>query len=84
MLLHSRPSSHTHCCSCVLLRAEGRGVLKDAHTVEVTAPNGDVRVLRAKHILLATGGVPTKLHIPGAVSCQVLSARGLPCTGRCL
>lgn len=47
--------------------AEGRGSLVDAHTVEVALAAGGTRRLKAKHILVATGGVVTKLKIPGAV-----------------
>ena len=43
-------------------------MLVDAHTVEVTLVGGGTRRLKAKHILIATGGVVTKLKIPGAVS----------------
>ncbi|KAG2500152.1 hypothetical protein HYH03_001734 [Edaphochlamys debaryana] len=45
---------------------EGRGKLLDAHRVEVTAPDGSVRVLKAKQVLLATGGVATRIPIEGA------------------
>jgi len=43
----------------------------DAHTVEVSSVDGKKRLLKAKHVLIATGGVVTKLKIPGAV-------RGVP------
>ena len=48
--------------------AEGRGVLLDPHTVEVRAPDGSVRRLSAKNVLVATGGRAVKPAIPGAVS----------------
>jgi len=35
---------------------EGRGRVVDAHTVEVTNADGSKRTLRAKNILVATGG----------------------------
>ncbi len=47
--------------------AEGRGTLVDANTVEVALTAGGTKRLRAKHILIATGGQPSKLDIPGAV-----------------
>jgi pyruvate/2-oxoglutarate dehydrogenase complex dihydrolipoamide dehydrogenase (E3) component len=50
-----------------VLAAEGRGRLLDAHTVEVQLPDGSTKQLTAKHILLATGGVATKIPIEGSV-----------------
>lgn len=47
---------------------EGRGKLLDAHTVEVTTPAGEKRILKTKYILLAVGGKPVKAPIPGSVS----------------
>jgi pyruvate/2-oxoglutarate dehydrogenase complex dihydrolipoamide dehydrogenase (E3) component len=48
--------------------AEGRGRLLDAGTVEITLPDGGgTRVLKAKNVLVATGGAPSMLDIPGAV-----------------
>lgn len=49
------------------VRAEGRGVVLDPHTVEVRALDGSVRQLRTKRILVATGGRAVKPPIPGAV-----------------
>jgi hypothetical protein len=49
------------------VRAEGRGVVLDPHTVEVRAADGSVRQLRTKRILVATGGRAVKPPIPGAV-----------------
>ena len=48
--------------------AEGRGSLIDNHTVEVTLTAGGARKITAKTILVATGGKPTKIDIPGSVS----------------
>lgn len=45
---------------------EGRGVVLDAHTVEVRAADGSVRRLRTRNILVATGGHAVKIPIPGA------------------
>lgn len=47
--------------------AEGRGSLLDANTVEVLGTDGSKRSLKAKEILIATGGSAVKLDIPGAV-----------------
>ncbi|GJP50104.1 hypothetical protein CLOM_g9244 [Closterium sp. NIES-68] len=44
---------------------EGRGKLVDPHTVEVTSPDGSVQKLTAKHILIAVGGRPHLIDIPG-------------------
>ncbi|EFJ53152.1 hypothetical protein VOLCADRAFT_78818 [Volvox carteri f. nagariensis] len=61
---------------------EGRGRILDATTVEVAAPDGAVRHLRAKNILLATGGVATKIPIEGAehaiMSDNALALEALP------
>ncbi|GFR42233.1 hypothetical protein Agub_g3127 [Astrephomene gubernaculifera] len=61
---------------------EGRGALLDPSTVQVTAPDGSKRTLRAKHILIATGGVATKIPIPGAehaiISDEALALPSLP------
>lgn len=54
-------------CTLSVMAAEGRGRLVDANTVEVALTSGGTRTLRAKHVLLATGGQPTRLDIPGAV-----------------
>ncbi|WIA38411.1 hypothetical protein OEZ86_001737 [Tetradesmus obliquus] len=45
---------------------EGKGSLLDKNTVQVTRPDGSMEVLRAKNILIATGGYATKLPIEGA------------------
>eukprot|EP00873_Tetraselmis_striata_P007238 jgi/Tetstr1/427502/TSEL_017628.t1 len=45
---------------------EGRGSLLDANTVEVLGTDGSKRSLKAKEILIATGGSAVKLDIPGA------------------
>lgn len=47
---------------------EGRGCIKDAHTVEVEFGDGSKRTLRTKNILIATGGYATKVPIEGHVS----------------
>lgn len=56
---------------------EGRGTLIDAHTVDV-----DGKRYTAKHILIATGGKPTKLPIPGAehaiISDEILNLPSIP------
>jgi hypothetical protein len=39
----------------------------DAHTVEVQLPDGSTKQLTTKNILLATGGVATKIPIEGSV-----------------
>ncbi|KAI8473138.1 MAG: hypothetical protein J3K34DRAFT_189860 [Monoraphidium minutum] len=61
---------------------EGKGVLKDAHTVEVEGADGSKRTLRAKNILVATGGYATKIDIPGAehaiTSDEALALDALP------
>ncbi|GLC44983.1 hypothetical protein PLESTB_001746700 [Pleodorina starrii] len=61
---------------------EGRGSLADATTVEVTGADGSKRRLRAKHILVATGGVVTKIPIEGAehaiISDDALALEALP------
>lgn len=63
------PGRHSRALPPHLAAAEGRGVVLDPHTVEVRAADGGVRQLRAKHILVATGGRAVKPNIPGAVSC---------------
>lgn len=46
---------------------EGRATFQDAHTIAVHNSEGElVRTLTAANILLATGGKPTILDIPGA------------------
>lgn len=45
---------------------EGKGVVLDPHTVEVRMMDGSVMRLRAKNILIATGGHAVKIDIPGA------------------
>ena len=51
----------------IVLDAEGRGSLVDAHTVKVELAAGGTRTLTTKYILLALGGKPVKAPIPGAV-----------------
>lgn len=43
----------------------GRAVLLDAHTAQVTTPNGSVRWLTGAHILIATGSSPLIPDLPG-------------------
>jgi glutathione reductase (NADPH) len=58
-------------------RIEGRARLVDAHTVEVGA-----RRFRARHVLVATGGAPRRLAIPGGeraiTSDEVFTLPALP------
>jgi glutathione reductase (NADPH) len=49
---------------------EGAGSIVDAHTVEVTQPDGSKQRHTTKHILIATGSRATRVNIPGKV-CQV-------------
>lgn len=63
-------SSHVRAHSLLLpsdLAAEGRATIVDANTVEVTYPNGGTRRLRTRNILVATGGIPSAVPIPGHV-----------------
>ena len=48
--------------------AEGRGKLIDKHTVEVELSAGGTKRMTGKTILLAMGGKPSKIDIPGSVS----------------
>ncbi|KAL6746806.1 glutathione reductase [Haematococcus lacustris] len=61
---------------------EGRASLVDAKTVEVQLAAGGSRVLKAKNILVAVGGTPSRLDIPGAelsiTSDEALSLEALP------
>src|SRR5207302_244760 len=50
---------------------EGYGALVDAHTVEVTKPDGSKERLTADNIVVATGSVPTRLPIPGITDADV-------------
>lgn len=43
----------------------GTGSLIDAHTVEVTGPDGQKERLTGKNLLIATGSVPVALPVPG-------------------
>jgi hypothetical protein len=64
-VVSGRPESS---CCAPRAAAEGKGKIVDAHTVEVALPSGGSRRLTAKYILVATGGVATRLDIEGAVS----------------
>ncbi|KAK9866178.1 hypothetical protein WJX84_010149 [Apatococcus fuscideae] len=61
---------------------EGRGSLRDAHTVEVALSSGGIRTLTADKILLAIGGKPVKAPIEGSehaiTSDEVLALPDLP------
>lgn len=61
---------------------EGKGSLVDAHTVKVSLPDGSEQLLKAKNILIATGGAPSKLDIEGAehaiTSDEALALENLP------
>lgn len=46
---------------------EGAGSLVDAHTVEVSQPDGAKQRYTAKHILIATGSRAQRVNIPGKV-----------------
>jgi glutathione reductase (NADPH) len=46
-------------------RLQGHGRIVDAHTVEVTAPDGATARHTAQHILIATGGTPSVPDIEG-------------------
>lgn len=50
-----------------ILAAEGRGKLIDRHTVEVELSEGGTKRMTGKTILLALGGKPSKIDIPGSV-----------------
>jgi pyruvate/2-oxoglutarate dehydrogenase complex dihydrolipoamide dehydrogenase (E3) component len=49
---------------------EGAGSLVDAHTVEVSQPDGSKQRYTAKHILIATGSRAQRVNIPGKV-CKI-------------
>uniref|UniRef100_A0A0D9Z006 Glutathione reductase n=1 Tax=Oryza glumipatula TaxID=40148 RepID=A0A0D9Z006_9ORYZ len=61
---------------------EGAGSLVDAHTVEVTKPDGSKQRYTAKHILIATGSRAQRVNIPGKelaiTSDEALSLEELP------
>ncbi len=44
----------------------GRGALEGPHEVSVTSPSGERRVVRARYVLVAVGGRPIRLGVPGA------------------
>jgi glutathione reductase (NADPH) len=50
--------------------------------MQVNRPDGSEQVLKAKNILVATGGAPSKLNIEGAEHCitsdEALSLDNLP------
>ncbi|CAL4885940.1 unnamed protein product [Urochloa decumbens] len=61
---------------------EGAGSLIDAHTVEVSQPDGSKQRYTAKHILIATGSRAQRVNIPGKelaiASDEALSLEELP------
>ncbi|KAG6498417.1 hypothetical protein ZIOFF_046330 [Zingiber officinale] len=61
---------------------EGEGKLTDAHSVEVTEPDGTTKKYSAKHILIATGSRAQLVDIPGKelaiTSDEALSLEELP------
>ena len=61
---------------------EGAGSIVDAHTVEVTQPDGSKQRHTTKHILIATGSRATLVDIPGKelaiTSDEALSLEELP------
>ncbi|XP_042468677.1 glutathione reductase, cytosolic-like [Zingiber officinale] len=61
---------------------EGEGKLIDAHTVEITEPDGTTKKHSAKHILIATGSRAQRANIPGKelaiTSDEALSLEELP------
>ncbi|AQK76034.1 Glutathione reductase cytosolic [Zea mays] len=61
---------------------EGAGSLVDAHTVEVSQPDGSKQRYTAKHILIATGSRAQRVNIPGKdlaiTSDEALSLEELP------
>ncbi|KAM0925501.1 hypothetical protein ACQ4PT_004153 [Festuca glaucescens] len=61
---------------------EGAGSIIDAHTVEVTQPDGSKQRHTTKHILIATGSRATRVNIPGkelaVTSDEALSLEELP------
>ncbi|KAL6591482.1 hypothetical protein ACP70R_049985 [Stipagrostis hirtigluma subsp. patula] len=61
---------------------EGAGSLVDAHTVEVSQPDGSKQRYTAKHILIATGSRAQRANIPGKelgiTSDEALSLEELP------
>lgn len=57
---------------------EGRGRLVDKHTVAVTLPDGIIKKVTAKNILIAVGGYPFKPSgVPGAVEHGITSDEAL-------
>ena len=50
----------------------GRAHLRDAHTIEISTADGP-KVVRAEHILIATGGSPWIPDIPGAAELGMVS-----------
>ncbi|GAX74568.1 hypothetical protein CEUSTIGMA_g2017.t1 [Chlamydomonas eustigma] len=61
---------------------EGRGFIVDPHTIEIRLVDGTSQKLRAKNILVAVGGYPSKLQIEGAdlaiTSDEALALESLP------
>lgn len=59
----------------------GRGTLQAPHVVRVAGPAG-VRTVRARHVLIATGGAPAADALPGLAGCatsdDLLNLRQVP------
>ncbi len=67
---HDRIETDFDDAGVVMIR--GRGVILDAHTVEVTAPGGQIERLAASFIMIATGSSPARgkqadFTLPGVV-----------------
>jgi mercuric reductase len=63
---------------------QGQARFKDAHTLEVVAKDGSVRILRPDRVLIATGAIPAIPPIPGLAetpywtSMEALVAKDIP------
>jgi dihydrolipoamide dehydrogenase len=54
--------------------AQGKGAFLDANTVEVTADDGTKEVIKAKHVVIATGSVPARIPLPGIGDADVFTS----------
>jgi dihydrolipoamide dehydrogenase len=50
---------------------EGIGAFVDAHTVEITKPDGSKERITGANVVIATGSVPTRLPVPGIQDADV-------------